>query len=736
MIGQSAPCFTAPDRPPVWWKPADVQPNPYRLHARKAIPRYIPLERVEPVVPDVAPPRPMNELSIALLKHLFDCKHQLGEPSLVQQYHLNLLEKALVQVHEVAGHWVRLCIDHNIGSDTVVYTAGKALDLLGPLLTSVESSGSGLPGFSAAAAPDLKAAQAMVDGMKKQLEALPAYLTSVWPANGSWDRRPPTLGHVLMLMKTTTHPELVKARLEDGQSTLGIASEPSTASTRDVEQLQRQLALALDNPDLALPLKEAVILLASPPVPTDTVVRGLRCGLSATETRALFEAGVPIHAQTAPDADLKQLLGSLRPVPAQQVGRGVVNQVHLLAWTDGTHTVRFTWRAEKVDADADAMHDCDIPQRARTDWHLPGPNLTGRQVLTHRLAELLPMASQGVLVTPAWPAVIDGVYGALNAYVPGLQKLLVNSPFDLPLDAADLDGLRDWADTPALLADIARRQGLTGLTLTPSGLRVEASLPQNSGKVFHRSLVRPLAAGDARIRRQMVTAVWLNLLTGQVDWNAGNVAFATDPADPERPVLVLFDNDLAFGRALMHPEDALNNQRNQPPGPRVVVPRSCLHGTRLPDVIPADLAESLLTLTDRHLLASGAAGLIDMPEFRALQSRLHHIRQQVRQLRDQGGWLHTEADWLTAETTRRLGLDDLPGQAAAVVQITDGPPGIRIDTARMREVESWSLLRALAVGQAVARLHPQQDHFPVLLDAEAIVQAVRDARGKPPIMKT
>ncbi len=268
-----------------------------------------------------------------------------------------------------------------------------------------------------------------------------------------------------MLMKTTTHPELVKARLEDGQSTLGIASEPSTASTRDVEQLQRQLALALNNPDLALPLKEAVILLASPPVPTDTVVRGLRCGLSATETRALFEAGVPIHAQTAPDADLKQLLGSLRPVPAQQVGRGVVNQVHLLAWTDGTHTVRFTWRAEKVDADADAMHDCDIPRRGRTDWHLPGPNLTGRQVLTHRLAELLPMASQGVLVTPAWPAVIDGVYGALNAYVPGLQKLLVNSPFDLPLDAADLDGLRDWADTPALLADIARRQGLTGLTL-------------------------------------------------------------------------------------------------------------------------------------------------------------------------------------------------------------------------------------------------------------------------------
>lgn len=739
MISQRPPCFPTLGAPPgsrtAPWTPADFQPHPHRLHARKLPPQRMPLERVEPATPDLAPPRPLNELASALVRRFDDCIGQVGQASLLQRQDLVGLKQALSSAREMAGNWVRLCNRLTMGSPQAVDNAGKVLACLHKLLDQVRDCANALPGFSNAG-PDLLAALAAVDQLRAQLQALPDYLASVWPDDGSWDRQPPTLGHVLMLLQTTTHAELVKARLEDGQAPLGIASEPSSASTRDVERLQQQLARALRNPDLALPLSEAVILLASPPVPVDTVVRGLRCGLSATETRAMFQAGVPIHPQTVPDAALRQQLAALKPVPTQQVGKGAVNQVHLLSWASDSTTLCFTWRPEHPDAQADAMGDCDIPMRGSTQWHLPGPHLTGRQVLSHRLGERLPMACNGVMVTPAWPAVIDGVYGSLNAYVPGLQKLLVNSPCNMPLDPQDLQWLRDWADTPDLLADIARQQGLTRLTLTETGLCAEASLPQHGGSVFHRPLVHPLATDNPRIRQQMVTAVWLHQLTGQVDWNAGNLAFVADPADPERPVLVLFDNDLAFGRALMHPEDALNNQRQQKPGPRVRAPWSPLHGTRLPDVIPADLAEALLGLNDRQMLACGAAGLITLPEFRALQSRLRHIQQHVRQLRDQGGWLRTEADWLAAETTQRLGLHDLPGQAEAVASDTPQPPGVKIDAERLREIESGSLMRALAVGQTVARRHPAQDHFPVVLDTDAVVQAVRHARGQAQFMKT
>jgi len=731
MISQRPPCFSHPQGPTgnrtAPWTPADFQPHPYRRHARKLPPQRMPLERVEPAMPDLAPPRPLNELTSALVRRFDDCIGQVGQASLLQRHDLTGLRQALSSAREVAGHWVRLCNGLNMGRPQAVDNAAKVLTCLRRLLDQARDCADALPGFGSAA-PDLQAAMAAVDQLLAQLHDLPAYLASVWPSDGSWDRQPPTLGQVLMLLQTTTQAELVKARLEDGQAPLGIASDPSSASTRDVERLQQQLASALRNPDIALPLNEAVILLASPPVPVDTVERGLRCGLNATETRALFEAGVPIHPQTAPDPDLKRRLATMRPVPAQQVGKGQVNQVQLLSWATDDTTACFTWRPEHPDAKADAMGECDIPMRGSTQWHLPGPHLTGRQVLTHRLAELLPLDCNGVMVTPAWPAVIDGVYGSLNAYVPGLQKLLVNSPCGMPLEAEDLQWLRDWADTPALLADIARQQGLTRLALTDTGLCVEASLPQHGGSVFHRPLVRPLAADDPHVRRQMVTAVWLHQLTGQVDWNAGNLAFAADPAYPDRPLLVLFDNDLAFGRALMHPEDALNNQRQQAPGPRVRAPWSPLHGTRLPGVIPADLAEALLGLSDRQILACGAAGLITLPEFRALQSRLRHIQQHVRTLRDQGGWLRTRADWLLAETTHRLGLDDLPGQAESVASATDQPPGVKIDADRLREIESGSLLRALAVGQAVARRHPAQDHFPVVLDTDAVVQAVRQAR--------
>lgn len=82
MISQRPPCFPTLEAPPgsrtAPWTPADFQPHPHRLHARKLPPQRMPLERVEPATPDLAPPRPLNELASALVRRFDDCIGQVG----------------------------------------------------------------------------------------------------------------------------------------------------------------------------------------------------------------------------------------------------------------------------------------------------------------------------------------------------------------------------------------------------------------------------------------------------------------------------------------------------------------------------------------------------------------------------------------------------------------------------------------------------------------------------------
>ncbi len=730
------PCFTPPvsdrqlEHPN--WQPARVQLHPNRLHIRLDVPKPPTqrrrLERLEPVPPDLPPPRPVHEIVQGLARHFDACVGRVGALRLSKHHSAAELRTALTYAREAAKSWVRLCNQLCIDHPDAMTSVQKVLNFLQARLEEVQHHAGALAGFKEARS-DLQAAQQAIMALQDQASRMPAYTTSVWPADGSWDRQPPSVADVLMMMQAPAQDlSTVRARLEDGQRPMDIASTPSPVKLDDMQQLQGHLAQQLGKPDLGLPMTELQVLLAGPTLPIDAIAQGLLLGLSATETRALFEAGVPIHPHTAPDRQLRQQLQQLKPVPVQQVGQGMVNNVHLHRWTDGVQTWSYTWRPERPDAEADAMTDCGIPMRAATEWDRPGPNLTGRQVLTSLLAERLQL-ERHITVAKSWPAVIDSTYGSLNEFVPGLQKLLVHSPHDMALDNDDLQWLRSWAEGPTLLADIARWQGLTRLELTATGLRAEKCVPQPGGATFHLPMVRPLDVKQPQVRCQMVVAVWFHLLTGQVDWNAGNVAFAPDPTVPEQHRLVLFDNDLAFGRFLMHPEDACNPLRHQPDGPRVRPPRSALHGTRIPPVIPADLAESLLAVTARDLLDCGGAGLISLPEFTALHSRLRHLQARVRELRqDPHGWLRTDGDWLTPETTRRLGLDDLPALADEVARTVLQPPGRRVDDTLLREIESSSLLRALAVAQEVARRHPQQDWFPTLLDETAIRSAVHQAR--------
>lgn len=747
MLPSLPPCFTprGADRPTrrtppdrLAWTPGRVNLHPDFPQARHTRDGRMRLEQVEPVEPDLPPPRPMHELAGALVAHFNDCLIDPAQVGILAKLPVLELQTALPQLHEVARHWLSWCNRARINAGGAAAQADKILRLMASLVEVVADQSDALPGF-ASRIGDVQALARAIGDHQTLLRDMPGYIASVWPADGSWDRAPPTVAEVLLLMRTPRQdPTLVKARLADGQRPGDIASQPSSVGLHEMAQLCRQLAEQLQRADLALPLAEQQILLAPPPVPMASIARGVRCGLNATDIRAMFLAGVPIHPDSAPDATLRQRLAGLQPMAPQRLGQGQVNQLQLRSWTDGTRVETWAWRPEVPDAFANAMIDCGIPCRTAQDLHRPGPNLTGRQVLTSRLAARLGL-NRHITVVASHTAVVDGVYGSLNEYLPGLQMLVAAGPRPVPLADAERLWLEQHPDAPRLLADVARWQGLSGLSHHPQGLLAHATVPQSGGSVVELPMMRPLPVGSPRLRRQMVAAVWLHLLTAQVDWHAGNVAFVPDPHDPGSERLVLFDNDLAFGHCMLHPEDACNNHRHRPTGPRVQAPFSPLHGSRFPRVIPADLAGALLDLDTAALLACGAAGHLNRLEFEALRCRLHHVQQEVRRLLvDPYGLLHTDADWVSSEATARLGLDHLREQADAVAAAVLVSPGRQVDTSPLRELESDSLLHALAVYQQVARQHPQQQWFPVVFDAAAIEVAIRTARLQaiPPVSVT
>jgi len=738
MLPSLPPCFTprGADRPtrhtpparPVW-TPGRVSLHPdfpQARHARDGRVR-LRLEQVEPAEPDLSPPLPLHELAGALVAHFNECLIDPGRVGILAKLPVLELQTALPQLHEVTRHWVSWCNRARINAGGAAAQADKILRLMASLVEVVADQGDALPGFASRIGEVQALAQAVRDH-QTLVRDMPGYIASVWPSDGSWDRRPPTVAEVLLLMKTPGQdPTLVKARLADGQRPVDIAGQPSSVGLHEMEELCRQLAEQLQRADLALPLAEQQILLAPPPVPMASIARGVHCGLDAAQIRAMFLAGVPICPDTAPDAALRRRLACLQPMAPQRLGQGQVNRLQLRSWTDGSRVETWAWRPEVAGAFANAMIDCGIPCRTGQDLHRPGPNLTGRQVLTSRLAARLGL-DRHITVVASHPAVVDGVYGSLNQYLPGLQMLVAAGPRPVPLADAERHWLEQHPDAPRLLADVARWQGLSGLSLHPQGLLAHATVPQSGGSVVELPMMRPLPVGSPRLRHQMVAAVWLHLLTAQVDWHAGNVAFVQDPHNPGSERLVLFDNDLAFGHCMLHPEDACNNHRHRPSGPRVQAPFSPLHGSRFPRVIPAELAGALLELDTAGLLACGAAGCLNRLEYEALRSRLHHIQREVRQLQsDPHGVLQTDADWASPETTARMGLDRLQEQADAVASAVLVPPGQQVDTTLLRELESDSLLRALAVHQQVARQHPQQQWFPVLFDAPAIQRALRTA---------
>lgn len=655
----------------------------------------------------------------------------LTDPGALAQWRIDTLKQTIADIHTCAQAWGRLLTQLKLDGPASLGRAGKVIDLLCVRIADALDGCRSLP--------DTGGLQTRLQTMQEQAlrdrqhaQAMEGFLRRVAPSDGRWEREPPTVAEVLLMMEgDPSDTDLVQARLADGQRPVDIVCQHTPVTLQDIEQTERDVATLLRQPHLRMALQELQLLLSPPRVPLQQIAAGQQQGLTAAETRAMHLAGVPINRHTAPDRLLALQLMQAEQLLMQPLGKGNVNTVSLVRWNNGAQSHTFTWRPEIPDADTDAMVECGLPSRPLGQPHARAPRLAGRQMLTGRLAGHLGMARH-ITVTQAQPAVLSGVYGTLNDYLPQLERVLLDRPQPVALPAnlpAWLQGLPDGAR--AVLQPLAQRHGLYRLELTDAGLLAVAAHPQVGREPYPRELVRPLDHGSARVRCQFTVATWLHLLTAQVDGHPGNIAFVTgfDERGQPQPRLALFDNDLAFSQHLLHPEDACNNRRQQPPGPRVQADRSALHGTRFPGVIPHDLADALLQMNQADLIACGAADLLNAAEYRALRSRLGHVQAEIRRMQrvTPPCVLRSDADWHSPETTQRLGLADVDAQADAVAATVMQPPGKQVDTRLLREVESDGLLRLLAVYQTVALRHPQQAWFPVLFDPEAIVRDVQQA---------
>lgn len=485
-------------------------------------------------------------------------------------------------------------------------------------------------------------------------------------------------------------------------------------------------------------------LMAPPGVPGQVVVEGLEQKLDAPTIRAMFDSGIPIHAQTCPNAQLTHALAladrssghNTRP---EALGQGAVNTITKVEVDTGSGRVTYAWRPDNPEADAIVMLDCGIPCRHPGQRDQPAPRLTCRQILTGRLAQALQI-DRYIKVTQAWPVVRNGQYGSLNEYLPDLQGYLlrqVSLPVPKPLQGAI--GALDPQARHTLLANVAARHGLFQISQTRTGWVAEAAIVQDMpgprGPRYHqRHLVLALDPADPAVRRQFTAAAWLQLLTGEADHHMGNVGFVQQQA-PDGSLqwqLALYDNDMSFGCLLLDPEDTCQPRKDRSEGEAATrPPRSVMSGRRYPQVIPADLAQALLTI-DFEANQCGVDGLLDIAERKALVSRLTAIQAEIRRLQNlqPPALLQTDADWTSPTTTTRLGLDDVAGQARQMAADQAATTSATGNRAYSREVESFGLLRYLAVTQEVAQQDPQQTWFPVLVDQQGVVRDIEQKIGR------
>lgn len=669
---------------PTWQMPR-VQRDPYIAHALRPTP-----QRIES---GLEAPAPSGSGTPLLEPLAYGLALLAGTPGMATVDGQDLVAEA----QALACAWHRCLLQGRAHPGTDSAEASRLATQLAQVLQKLATR--------TAAPPSLQAQHLQITRLQLQLQQDRLHLRDLAgpprsdpDAPSPPDPWPDGLGHALLHLRQAERsgpdPQAVNAALEQLRADAGLGPA-----------------------DLAL-------LTAPPAVPFLLIVRGLRQGLGAPVIRAMWRAGVPLLPHTVPHPALQAALDShTEPLDRQPLPGGHTHAVERVVIPTPSGPQAFIWRPENPDASANVMVDCGIRSPSCGPWPAGAPRLCSRQMLAGELAHHLGIGRH-VQVVRARPVVLDGVYGVLTDEVAGLQSLVLSQPQPVRLPAPMLERLRaDPESGQALLTQIGQHHGLTALTLTRTG--VVAEVVMNNRRRTPFPLVRPVDTDDPAVRRAFTAAAWLHLLTGEVDFHLANIGQAPCGPDPDAPRsrLTLYDNDLSFGGLLRHPEDAVNNLRGQPPGPRTRPERGQMTGQRFPQVIPADLAHALCQLTHADLLACGAGDHLSLPELEALKSRLGHIQTEILRLSAQDPCAVLADDaWLTPETTQRLGLVDIERQARSLAaeqrHETPGSSALPLT----REIASFGLLRELAVTQALARRHPEQRWFPVLLDDRAIAR--------------
>jgi hypothetical protein len=131
----------------------------------------------------------------------------------------------------------------------------------------------------------------------------------------------------------------------------------------------------------------------------------------------------------------------------------------------------------------------------------------------------------------------------------------------------------------------------------------------------------------------------LDHLTGEVDRHSGN--FKVQIPDNSRAQVIGFDNDLSFGKKLVHPEKFTKTQCKH------------FHGSLLPPVVDRQMFDAINDVTPEQVKGI-LENKLDDDEVNAALERLKVVKQHVLKLKVDGLVIDNPKDWASPQVLSKL----------------------------------------------------------------------------------
>lgn len=442
----------------------------------------------------------------------------------------------------------------------------------------------------------------------------------------------------------------VMQRLTDlHQSLQGYADAHNTTHKADMQNLQQaveqQMALlARLQGELAqgtpwppeLSVQQATVYLrADPSLTLEQLGLAARAGFSEADVKAYVDAHIPIHAATMPGGS--QLQGAMQPLGSGGTGsvfKGTFKQ-------PSGPTMQAVFKPEPEGVVVAAAEHIGIPSKA--------PAFSARSVATARLDQALKLG----LTPPAEFHLHGGKLGMLTPLAPGKSPL---TDGDLKIKLTPLQA-RAYRENPQDLQALQKDKGWLGVKLVGNTLHVTNTKREYraDGSVETGADERPMQTvveinyKDPVLRKELTKLQWFDALCGQVDRHAHN--YFVHIGDDGHPHVTAIDNDLAFGKNTVHPDDINVGDAR---GKRFVT-GTALRGAKLPQVIDRETRNALMALRpedlDREL-----GGLLAPEEIQATKQRLQEIQGHILSLDLSDRVFDRDDQWETPTADKLLGM--------------------------------------------------------------------------------